>query len=375
MSVQEQEDIKTEVVANKIVANEVIANEAEGNAESGGPSSAAEAVTAEQKPQAGIQQEPEEQVGKGARRCRHIKEDGTFCQSPALRERDFCWSHLRIRGQRMRMARERMQRRGHRVMLPVLEDLHSVQVGLQRVGDALAAGVLEERRAWPLLFVLQQAGKNLRSQVSVVSSQLSDGAGPESSNCSKLDSEGQRTTDPSARAEALGRDDNLNSHPRGWAAGPSGGRDDSLKEYPGFEEEFGLPEGIDLGKPPEVVFPPPAVEVSPGERAKIKHCQQWTADSAELAELEKQEEEHKDDKTFIARIAKVRDRMYAKARVRARREYTAQWQTEADRRNAEAEEEARDWTPEKEREYYAKVLAEAEARRAEEARHEPLKES
>ena len=37
--------------------------------------------------------------------CHHVMESGFCCQSPALRDRRYCYSHLRLRGQRLRMAR------------------------------------------------------------------------------------------------------------------------------------------------------------------------------------------------------------------------------------------------------------------------------
>jgi hypothetical protein len=37
--------------------------------------------------------------------CRHVKEDGAYCGSPALRERKYCYYHLMERGRRLRRAR------------------------------------------------------------------------------------------------------------------------------------------------------------------------------------------------------------------------------------------------------------------------------
>src|SRR5271166_3714784 len=152
--------------------------------------------------------------------CHHIKVDGVFCQTPALHGRDYCHFHLQALGRRMRMARERARREPHRLVLPLLEDMNAVQVARMQVLDALASGLLEERRAGLLLYGLQQASTDLRSLTA---------------------------------APSLGVYDESDTAPR-------------AEDYPGFEEEFGLPKDLDLTKPPEVAFPAAAateVKVEP----------------------------------------------------------------------------------------------------------------
>jgi hypothetical protein len=39
------------------------------------------------------------------RTCDHLKEDGVYCDSPALRGQNFCYFHLNVRGRRLKMAR------------------------------------------------------------------------------------------------------------------------------------------------------------------------------------------------------------------------------------------------------------------------------
>ena len=58
--------------------------------------------------------------------CRHIKEDGVFCQGPPLRGREYCRFHLRALGRRMRMAGERARREPRVLILPLLEDINAV---------------------------------------------------------------------------------------------------------------------------------------------------------------------------------------------------------------------------------------------------------
>ena len=38
------------------------------------------------------------------RTCDHLKEDGVYCNSPALRGRDYCYFHLNLRGRRLNRA-------------------------------------------------------------------------------------------------------------------------------------------------------------------------------------------------------------------------------------------------------------------------------
>ncbi len=144
--------------------------------------------------------------------CRHIKEDGVFCHAPALRGRDYCYFHLRVLGRRMRMAKELAHQQEHRLRFPALEDLNSVQVALMQVLDALASGQLEERRAGLLLYGLQQASSNLRHAMAAA--------------------ENTESAADQERAE----------------------------EYARFEEDFALPQALDLGVPPEVAFPLAAPE-------------------------------------------------------------------------------------------------------------------
>ena len=38
------------------------------------------------------------------RTCDHLKEDGVYCNSPALRGRDYCYFHLNLRGRRLNLS-------------------------------------------------------------------------------------------------------------------------------------------------------------------------------------------------------------------------------------------------------------------------------
>ena len=175
--------------------------------------------------------------------CRHIKEDGAYCQGAPLRGREYCRFHLRALGRRMRMARAQARREPHHLVLPILEDLNAVQVARMQVLDALAAGLIENKRAGLLLYGLQQASKDLRSATAAPTLGVYD------------------ESDTAERAE----------------------------DYPGFEEEFDLPQDLDLTKPPEVVFPAaaaPALKVEPSPyRSKPFDRDEISPEDVELEEI------------------------------------------------------------------------------------------
>ena len=99
---------------------------------------------------------------KPAGLCHHVMESGYYCQSPALHDRRYCYSHLRLRGERLRMARAIAQRQPYRFTLPALDDLFAVQAAVEHVARALGAGLLERRQAGTLLYALQQSAINHR---------------------------------------------------------------------------------------------------------------------------------------------------------------------------------------------------------------------
>ena len=113
-----------------------------------------------------------DRVGKGERvdekaklpgLCHHRMESGYYCQSPAVRDRHFCYSHLRLRGQRIRMARSIARGIPYRFDLPALDDLYAVQAAVEHVARALAAGLMKREDAKDLLWALQQSASNHRN--------------------------------------------------------------------------------------------------------------------------------------------------------------------------------------------------------------------
>ena len=167
-----------------------------------------------------------------SRFCHHVHENGGFCQSPPVQKRNYCYFHLEQLGRRMQMARARSK--GERVpfTLPLLEDLYSVQVAVIRLADAIAAGDIEPKRAQILLSVLRLAASNLKGQ--------------------------------------------------GWTPFRRFAVDDNVFDpvvtYPGFENAYGLPNGLDLSQPPEVAFPPPP-SAAANDKTVSQHLEERTTDA------------------------------------------------------------------------------------------------
>jgi hypothetical protein len=155
--------------------------------------------------------------------CRHVKEDGVYCDSPALRARKYCYHHLMQRGRRLRLALAQSRSEPAQLILPPLENLGSMSVALSEIVQALAAGQLDHRSAGLMLYAIQQA-----ATVSLRVAQMEAAYKHEH----KEDAKGAV---PQVRAPLSGA--NLGSQ-----------NDDStrLQEYPEFERKFGIQPGVDL---------------------------------------------------------------------------------------------------------------------------------
>ena len=99
-----------------------------------------------------------------SRFCHHIHQNGTFCQSPPMRGRDYCYTHLQLLGRRMQMAKARARAEKSLLNLPLPEDLHGVQVAIAHLMDAIAADRVDPGRARVLLSALRLAASNLKSK-------------------------------------------------------------------------------------------------------------------------------------------------------------------------------------------------------------------
>ena len=88
--------------------------------------------------------------------CRHVKEDGSYCGSPALHDRKYCYYHLMQRGRRLRRARALRDEVPYRLEIQSLDNPYAVRAALTDIVQALASGQLESRIAGKMLYAIQQ---------------------------------------------------------------------------------------------------------------------------------------------------------------------------------------------------------------------------
>jgi len=157
--------------------------------------------------------------------CRHVKEDGTYCGSPALRDRKYCYYHLMHRGRRLRRARALRDNLPYRLEIQSLDNLYAVRAALTEIAQALAAGQLEARIAGKLLYAIQQVSATNRRIERLEAAQLDNKDGV-----------------PQVRAPLSGA--NLGSP-----------KDDArIQEFPEFEKQFGIPPEADLDAETDAVL-------------------------------------------------------------------------------------------------------------------------
>jgi len=94
------------------------------------------------------------------RRCQHIKVNGTQCGSPAMRDRSYCYFHMRWH-RKGRQVNAFLQKQ-EILVLPTLEDANSIQVGLAEIMRQLATKMIDHRTAGLLLYAVQIASANLK---------------------------------------------------------------------------------------------------------------------------------------------------------------------------------------------------------------------
>ena len=257
--------------------------------------------------------------------CQHVKVDGTLCQVPPLDGRHYCHFHLETHGRRARMARARARREKYHLVLPILEDLNSVEVARQHVMDALGAGLIPHKVAGQLLFGLQGIANDLRS----------------------------------AAPPRLGvYDPAIDTAPR-------------ATDHPNFEEKFDLPKDLDLSKPPEVVFAAEAAQAASEARIEARDeaersayrsnpWQQVNKEDVELEEILFTQGQEAHDQRSLELLRKERKRMEQEKRKLAQ----AHQIVEAARRNE------RPWISSGQKAFYEQCAAENAAR--EKAREDDL---
>ena len=85
-----------------------------------------------------------------APRCRWVRQDGTSCGSPQMRNHIYCYAH-----------RQMMEARALALQLPAAEDANSIQMGLMRIQKALIDDTISTKKAGLLLYSMQLAMTNV----------------------------------------------------------------------------------------------------------------------------------------------------------------------------------------------------------------------
>ncbi len=93
--------------------------------------------------------------------CRHTHDDGRACGSAAAKARDYCSYHLGYRARQLRIAQYRARGERFDLKLPPLESMQSVQSALTQLGEAIAADMIDLKRADRLMRLLNMASRNL----------------------------------------------------------------------------------------------------------------------------------------------------------------------------------------------------------------------
>jgi len=102
--------------------------------------------------------------------CRHIFTSGKKCQSPALRDQNFCYFHSNTR-RRPTPGNQPYdpytEPKETALALAPLEDADAIQLALSEVVLALAANRIDPRRARILIYGLQVASQNNRHRAAI----------------------------------------------------------------------------------------------------------------------------------------------------------------------------------------------------------------
>jgi hypothetical protein len=85
-----------------------------------------------------------------APRCQWVRQDGTSCGSPQMKQHIYCFAHIQMAEARALMLR-----------LPPPEDANAIQVGLMRIQKAMLEGTISTKMAGLLLYSMQLALTNV----------------------------------------------------------------------------------------------------------------------------------------------------------------------------------------------------------------------
>jgi len=100
---------------------------------------------------------------KLVRHCRHVKEDGIVCHSPALRGQSYCHFHLRYKRYPLRTWGNQLRLAGFRLTRGTALNLKVAEANLKRVERLLASGTCSDpKRARTIRWGLQTIVSDLR---------------------------------------------------------------------------------------------------------------------------------------------------------------------------------------------------------------------
>jgi hypothetical protein len=94
------------------------------------------------------------------KKCRHIKPNGLRCESPALKEQNFCYFHSKIHT----IGGEPYARFGP-MLLPSPEGPAAILLSIAKINDALLQGRIDSKCAGILLYGMQIASQHLESHI------------------------------------------------------------------------------------------------------------------------------------------------------------------------------------------------------------------
>jgi hypothetical protein len=85
-----------------------------------------------------------------APRCQWVRQDGTSCRSPQMKQHIYCFAHMQMAEARTLL-----------LMLPAAEDANAIQVGLMRIQKAVIEDTISMKKAGLLLYSMQLALTNV----------------------------------------------------------------------------------------------------------------------------------------------------------------------------------------------------------------------
>ena len=85
-----------------------------------------------------------------APRCRWVRQDGTSCRSPQMKQHIYCFAHMQMAEARTLL-----------LLLPPPEDANAIQVGLMKIQKAMIEDTISTKKAGLLLYSMQLALTNV----------------------------------------------------------------------------------------------------------------------------------------------------------------------------------------------------------------------